>query len=73
MDWSGSEYEPDLRMDPLKGDSTAKRIIAVMGLAVFALTSTGCIGSMALSGKVREFNLGVSPEPWPREAVFFLF
>jgi hypothetical protein len=27
---------------------------------------------MALSGKVREFNLGVSPDPWPREAVFLL-
>jgi hypothetical protein len=72
MTWSGSEYEPDPRINPLKGESMTKRIIAAVGLAVFALTSTGCIGSMAVSGKVREFNLNVSPEPWPREAVFFL-
>jgi len=48
------------------------RIAAALVLVVFALTGSGCIGSMALSGKVREFNMNVSPGPWPRQAVFLL-
>jgi hypothetical protein len=51
----------------------AKRIVTTVVVALFALTSTGCIGSMALSGKVREFNMGIHSDPWPREAVFLLF
>lgn len=47
-----------------------RKIVAVAALAVFAFAVTGCIGSMALTGKVRQFNLGVSPHPWPREGVF---
>lgn len=49
-----------------------KRLTAVATLVALALTTGGCIGSMAVSAKVREFNMGVSPEPWPREGVFLL-
>ena len=49
-----------------------KQITVMAALTLFALSNTGCIGSMALTGKVREFNLQVSPEPWPREGVFVL-
>ncbi|MDG2049336.1 MAG: DUF3332 family protein [Myxococcota bacterium] len=49
-----------------------KRIAVMTALTLFALSSTGCIGSMALTGKVRQFNMEVSPKPWPREGVFVL-
>lgn len=49
-----------------------KRIIVAATLVLFTLTSAGCIGSMALSGKVRQWNLDQNPEPWPREGIFVL-
>jgi hypothetical protein len=39
-------------------------------LALSVSLTTGCIGGMALSGKVTEFNLDVHPNRWVREAVF---
>jgi hypothetical protein len=49
-----------------------KRTIVLTILALFALSSTGCIGSMALSGKVRKYNMEKASEPWPREGLFVL-
>jgi hypothetical protein len=34
--------------------------------------STGCIGNMGLSGKVREFNLETTQDRWGREILFVL-
>ena len=39
-------------------------------LACLTLFSTACIGRMAISGKVMEFNLSVSEDKWAREIVF---
>lgn len=42
-------------------------------LGVFLTTSTtGCIGRMAVSGEVRQFNLDVVQNKWAREAVFLI-
>jgi hypothetical protein len=51
----------------------SKRIAAALCVAFFAMTTTtGCIGGMAVSGKVREFNLSVVEGKWAREGVFLL-
>ncbi len=48
-----------------------KRITGLsLSLCLCLSVTTGCIGGMALSGKVREFNLRVVEGKWPREAVF---
>jgi hypothetical protein len=44
-------------------------IIALI-LACLTLSNTACIGRMAVSGKVMEFNLSVSEDKWAREIVF---
>lgn len=50
-----------------------KRIAVTAGAACLALTmTTGCIGGMALSGKVREFNLSAADGKWAREGIFLL-
>jgi len=48
------------------------RVLATALLAAFAMSQTGCIGSMALSSEVRKMNMNFDPEPWPREALFFI-
>jgi hypothetical protein len=45
--------------------------VALMSASLMTMT-TGCIGRMAMSGKVLEWNLRVAEEKWPRELVFFL-
>jgi len=50
-----------------------KRInVLVVALGLGLSLATGCIGGMAVTGKVRAFNLGVVQGKWPREAVFVL-
>lgn len=49
-----------------------KRILAALCVVFFLSTSTGCIGGMAVSGKVREFNLEVAENKWARELVFLI-
>jgi len=44
-------------------------IIALV-LACLTFSNTACIGRMAISGKVMEFNLSVSQDKWAREIVF---
>jgi hypothetical protein len=39
-------------------------------LAALTFSNTACIGRMAVSGKVMEFNLSVSEDKWAREIVF---
>src|SRR5512134_3778707 len=48
------------------------RFAVVAGLLAVGVATGGCIGSMALTAKVRDFNMQVSPDPWPREGVFLL-
>jgi hypothetical protein len=50
-----------------------KRIVAMIGIAGLCLSlTTGCIGGMAVSGKVTKFNLDVVEGKWLREGVFLL-
>ncbi len=49
-----------------------KRVALMAVMSAFVVGSTGCIGSMALSGKVRQFNMDASPDPWPRAGIFML-
>ncbi len=50
-----------------------KHMLLAACAACLVITSTaGCIGRMALSGKVREFNLSVAHNRWAREGVFVL-
>ena len=50
-----------------------KRSLAMALVGASLMTATaGCIGRMAMSGKVLEWNLRVAEEKWPRELVFFL-
>ena len=49
-----------------------KKVLAALFTVFFFSTSTGCIGGMAVSGKVREFNLEVAENKWAREAVFLV-
>ena len=50
-----------------------KRSLSMMVVGVCLMTmTTGCIGRMAVAGKVMEWNLRVAQEKWPREIVFFL-
>ncbi len=47
------------------------RRTAVLALVAAGLTSTtGCIGSMQLSGKLYTWNKGVSSDKWVQEVVF---
>jgi len=55
--------------------SMIRRTTSMMLLAIFLVStvaSTGCIGRMALAGKVGKFNLEVAENKWPRELVFLL-
>ncbi len=45
-------------------------IAAVLLAGVMGLSSVGCMGTMALTGKVTQFNLSVTEGKWGREAVF---
>jgi hypothetical protein len=48
-----------------------KRIAGLVLSACLCLSlTTGCIGGMALSGRVQKFNLEVAEGKWVREAVF---
>jgi len=47
-----------------------RALIASLLLVLFAFSNTACIGRMAMSGKVRKFNLEVVDGKWPREFVF---
>ena len=50
-----------------------KRCLATACVGLVGLTSnTGCIGGMAVSGKVLEFNLRVASGKWPRAIIFVL-
>jgi hypothetical protein len=52
-----------------------RKSTTILLLAIFLAStaaSTGCIGRMALSGKVGEFNLEVVESKWAREGVFLL-
>ena len=44
-------------------------ILAISMLLILSMV-TGCIGNFGLSGRVRKFNLEVSPDRWGREIVF---
>jgi hypothetical protein len=46
-------------------------ILAISMLLLLSM-STGCIGNMGLSGKVREFNLETTQDRWGREILFVL-
>ena len=43
----------------------------VLGLCLAFLT-TGCIGQMGMSGKVRQFNLETTEDRWGREILFII-
>jgi len=47
-----------------------RAVIASLLLVLLAVGNSACIGRMALSGKVREFNLEVVDGRWPHEIVF---
>ncbi len=47
-----------------------RTILVSLLIAGFALSNTACIGRMAVSGIVREFNLDVVEGKWQREIVF---
>ncbi len=48
-----------------------KRITVLACIAVFSATmATGCIGRMAVSANVRNFNLEVAETKWGRQVVF---
>jgi hypothetical protein len=47
-----------------------KRILATLLVAVFALTTTACIGRFATSGVVRKFNMTAVQGKWPHEFLF---
>lgn len=49
-----------------------KRLIASLLLVLFTFSSTACIGRMAVSGKVRSFNLDVAESKYARELVFLV-
>jgi hypothetical protein len=51
----------------------AMRAIALtLMISMCAMTTTGCIGRMALSGKVMQFNLSVTENKWGRELTFLV-
>jgi len=51
----------------------AMRAIALtLMISMMAMTTTGCIGRMGLTGKVMEFNLSVTEQKWGRELVFLV-
>ncbi len=47
-----------------------RAVLASLLLVVFAMGNTACIGRMAVSGKVRAFNLEVVDGKWGHEIVF---
>ena len=50
-----------------------RKIVAALAASVMilgAVSTTGCIGRMATSGKVMKFNLDVASGKWARELVF---
>ena len=49
-----------------------KKRLSILVISILLVLSmgTGCIGNFGLSGKVRAFNLDVSPDRWGREIVF---
>jgi hypothetical protein len=48
-----------------------KRIaLLLVALMMLGTANTGCLGGMAVSGKVMKFNLDVHEDKWVREAVF---
>ncbi len=46
-----------------------KRVVLACALAVSSVSS-GCLGTGALNGEVKEFNLGVVENRWAREGLF---
>lgn len=50
----------------------SKRIGTLALVCLTAFSTGGCIGGMAVTGKVREFNLDVARNRWAREAVFLV-
>lgn len=49
-----------------------KAIAVALTMSMLALTSTGCIGRMALGKKVLAWNLETTDSQWGREGIFFL-
>ena len=49
-----------------------KSAAALLVASMLIASQTGCLGQMAVSGKVRAFNLEVAEGKWGREAVFLL-
>ena len=47
-----------------------RTLIVSILIAALGLSNTACIGRMAVSGKVMEFNLRVTEDKWGRELVF---
>ena len=47
-----------------------KAIVTLLAAGMLLGSTTGCIGRMALSGKVLGWNLSVAESKWGREAVF---
>ena len=47
------------------------KLVAVLIMSL-AIVSSGCIGQMGLTGKVRQFNLEQTQDRWGREALFVI-
>ena len=55
------------------GRKSGRKIVATLLVAAFSLSlTTACIGRMAVSSNVREFNLNVAENRWARAGVFVL-
>ena len=46
------------------------KLVAPLLVVLSLLSAPGCMGRMALTGKVTEFNLWVTEDKWGREATF---
>ena len=46
------------------------KLLAAIAISITLLCMPGCLGRMALSGKVGKFNLEVTESKWGREGVF---
>lgn len=46
------------------------KLLAAIAVSITLLCMPGCIGRMALTGKVTDFNLSVTENNWGREGVF---
>ena len=57
----------------MKMKGRLKRLIVPIGVVSSILLSTGCIGHMALTEKVKKGNLSLTENRWGREGIFLGF